>query len=248
MKAETGQEPQRNLLYSPGQIDFFADFGTDAREWIEEIHSDAIVPLQVLLSESLADLIRFQLPEARRALEELDAILAEPAGPSQRIKIPSLKHLLSRHRYTTRAYLHYLEGDLERALEDLDAAEQDMYQYLEQSSFLILFAVHSTDFNTQRARIARRENRWCDAQMLIEKLRRMHDGEEPYCTLPSGKAYYKDDLLAFIDSMPISEDERQRARSFVGPEISTATRLAFLEEMVFTLPDQVIPYIADQVM
>ena len=90
--------------------------------------------------------------------------------------------------------------------------------------------------------MARRENRWREASQHIRAIHEIFSGVRPLCVLDSGRAIGMPDIREFFAALPLDEEQRAQAHRFMGDHISVAERIAYLEEMIFTLPDVVIPY------
>jgi len=103
-------------------------------------------------------------------------------------------------------------------------------------------AIQCADFVIQRARVARRENQWREAERHIRRIHEIFSGLRPLCVLDSGRAIGVSEIREFFSKLPLDEEQRLQADRFVGAHIPVATRVEYLEEMIFTLPDVVIPY------
>jgi hypothetical protein len=222
---------------STQELDYLSLIGEEPQRWLQELHSEEITRLRDSVGQALSFLWRRDLEGGFRLLAEIEA-----AVPRVALESPSMAHLVARHCFAARAYAHYLAGDLDAAKLDLQRAHAEMTSLLNLCSFLVPMAAHFIDFLTQRARIARRENRWQEAKRCIETIRRIYANETPYCVLDSGKEIRHEDIRVFFESLDLNASQRARAAALLGDNAPLDERMEFIEEVIFALPDLVIPY------
>lgn len=216
---------------------FLDHCGREAREWLAELRQEETLRIMSRTATALEALKRYDVKTGRELLTAVEGDLqARTAG------LPSITHLLERYRVSARAYLCYLDGDLEQAKADLLQAHEEVRTIIGLHEFLLPIAIQCVDFVIQRARVARREKQWQEAAGLIRIVHEIFSGLRPLCVLPSGRAVGLPGLRAFFASLPLSEEQRAQADRLMGAHIPVAQRIEYLEEMIFTLPDVVIPY------
>jgi hypothetical protein len=216
---------------------FLEHCGEEARRWLAELREGG--PLEILnrIATALAALKQFDLKTAAGLLDS-----AERDIRARTSRFPSLDHLLERYQVSTRAYLCYLEGDLGKARADLLKAHDEVRTIIGLNEFLLPLAIQCADFVIQGARVARREKKWKEAEAHIRAIHDIFTGVRPLCVLDSGRAIRLPDLREYFAALPLDDEQQAQAHRFVGDHIPVADRVAYLEEMVFTLPDVVIPY------
>jgi hypothetical protein len=218
----------------------FEHCGEEARLWLAELRKEGTLEILNRIAAALAALRRFEVRTGAGLLDSAEAdIRARRAGKT---RFPSIDHLLERYRVSTRAYLSYLEGDLGRARAELSRAHDEVRTILGLDGFLLPLAIQCADFVIQSARVARREKRWREAQQHVRTIHEIFSGLSPLCVLDSGKAVGLPDIRAFFAALPLNEEQREQAHRFMGDHIPVARRVEYLEEVIFTLPDLVIPY------
>lgn len=222
---------------STQELDYLELIGEEPRQWLEKLRSEKISRLRDAIGHAMEFLWQRNLSEGCRMLGEVEAAVPEVALDS-----PSIAHLLARHCYAARAYAHYLAGNLEAAKLDLQRAHAEMTALLSMHSFLIPLAPHFLDFLTQQTRIARRENRWQDAKGHLDNIRGIYADEEPFCVLHSGREIRLTDVRAFFRSLHLTDQQRERVTKLLGDNVSLEEKMDFIEGVIFTLPDLVIPY------
>jgi hypothetical protein len=200
--------------------------GDEARRWLAATKLNEELVARLLLA--IRAFHKYDLDEGRRLLS---AVAAEIESEAR--EFPSITHLLWRQYWTVKAYSHYLDGDLEAAGAALDRAEAALKAVLSLHPFLLPLAFDCIDFLLQRARIARRENRWEDVKRLLDDLEKIYGDRLPFCVLDSGTAIHLSDIRAFFRSLPHGKEQDL---------ISKEMELPHLQEMVLNLPDFVIPY------
>jgi hypothetical protein len=216
---------------------FLKACGEDACCWLAEFQNEETLGIRHRLSVALDTVKRYDLKGGEALLAAIDQeIRGRDAG------LLSVDNLLQRFRFTTLAYLHYLAGDLAKAKLGLLKAHDEIQKAISRHGFLIPVAIHCTDFIIQRARIARRECQWREAQRYIWMIRDIYSDIRPLCVLDSGRPIRLPDIREFYSSLPLDEEQQDQARRFVGDAVPVSERVEYLEEMVFSLPDVVIPY------
>lgn len=226
-----------DFLFLPLRGDYLRTCGREATEWIRAVQTEDVHQLARGVDRSMQFLKKKELAIARDHLREVEEGIARLASP-----FASISFLLLRYLLAARAYLHYLEGDLEAAKEDLRQARCRLVAVLTDHAFLWPLAVHLIDLYSQEARIARREHRWGDASAQVGAIRKIYLQNEPICTLGSGRPLRMSDLRAFFSTLPLDDQQREQAAVILGDDGSIAERARQLEEQVFALPDFVIPY------
>lgn len=186
-----------------------------------------------------------KLVRARRldpAFELFDQI--EARAKAYATEHPAISWWLGRHLHAARAYGHYMRNDLEAARVDLRLAYESLRALVSAQSFLSPLAMGFTDFLIQRARLARRENRWKEAQTCLDELRGIYQGAVALCTLDSGLPLWIGDIRRLGQTLDLTEEQRLWFKRLIGDTTSIEELVDSIEMTVFTLPDQVIPYYA----
>ncbi len=211
--------------------------GEEARRWLAELRTPGPLGTLNRIANALEDL---KLYDLKTAFELLAA--AEGEVRALDVRFPSIRHLVERYRVSTRAYLHYLNADLEAAKRDLAGAHEEVRILVGLDGFLLPLAIQCADFIIQCARVARRERQWKEAELHIQAIREIFSCRRPLCVLDSGQAVGIAEIRDFFAALPFDDAERARAQRFLGAHIPVEQRVGYLEEMIFTLPDVVIPY------
>ena len=211
--------------------------GGEARRWLAEFQSEERCRIRHRLSAGLEALKHFDVRTGEELLKAIDEDIRRKST-----ELPAVHHLLQRYRLAALAYLHYLNGELAKAKMDLLKAHDEIKKAIDRHDFLIPVAIHCTDFIIQRARIARRECQWQEAQSYIWMIRDIYSNQRPLCVLESGRPIRLSDLREFYASLPLDDEQRDQSQRFIGEGITVSERVEYLEEMVFSLPDVVIPY------
>jgi hypothetical protein len=220
-------------LFPPLRGDYLSLCGEEAERWLRAVRSKVICGLAQDLDRALGALRGHDRVTALEVLQTVERRLVGLATP-----FPSIHHLLARYLCAVRAYYHYLSADLKGAKLDLQQAHDHLVRALSRNSFLMPLALHFIDFLSQRARIARREHRWREAQEYIDVVRGIYSEDQPFCRLDSGRFLRMSDLRSFFGSLPLDESQQRRAQALLEDD-RAAERIA---EAVLTLPDLVIPY------
>jgi hypothetical protein len=233
------QKPTAAELISLTEQDYayLGHCGEEACLWLAEFRQPE--PLEILnrIANALAGL---KLYDLKTAFEILAA--AERDVRALAVGFPSIRHLVERYRVSTRAYLHYLNGDLESAKADLFTAHEEVRAMIGLDGFLLPLAIQCADFVIQRARVARREKQWKEAAQLVQTIREVFSDLRPFCVLDSGREIGLPEIRGFFAALTLDDEQKAQAHRFIGAHIPVDQRVEYLEEMIFTLPDVVIPY------
>lgn len=216
---------------------FLKHCGHEACEWLAEFREEGTLEILNRTVTALEALKRYDVKTGCELLTTAEGDIQRRAT-----RFSSIGHLLERYRVSARAYLHYLNGDLEGARKDLLQAHDEVRIIIGLNDFLLPMAIQCVDFVIQRARVARRERQWKEAERQIRSVHEIFLGLCPLCVLDSGREIGLPDIRAFFAALPLDEEQRARADKFMGAHIPVAARIEYLEEMIFTLPDLVIPY------
>ncbi len=212
-------------------------FGEPATHWLRALGAPEVAAAAKQIFAAMTLFRSHDYEDARATLRSAAAAIEElPADP------PSVKILIERWYHSAAAYEHYLDGDLSAAYEALDAAQQSLNAVIAQHDFLIPLATHSIDFRTQRARIARRENRWREVRFHIDVVRRTFHGTFPFCELPDGRSISIQDLRGFYGALPEGAELSPSVLTLMDEGYPHDDTIDNLEEQIFTIPDFVIPY------
>lgn len=211
--------------------------GEEACGWLAEFRRPETLGTLNRVADALAGL---KLYDVRTAFDLLGS--AEEGLRTLSLRFASIHHLIERYRVSTRAYLHYLNGDLAEARLDLARAHDEVRTLIGLDRFLLPLAIQCADFVIQGARVARREKRWKEAERNIRIIHEIFSGLRPLCVLDSGQAIGISEIREFFAALPFDEEEKAQAHRFVGAHIPVDQRVEYLEEIIFTLPDVVIPY------
>lgn len=211
--------------------------GVAGRARFREIRSTEAVKLFAVIEEAL-------VLSRKRSHDRAFELFAEAETAIEIVAVgsPALACLLLRHLYAARAYGFYLKSDLDSAKRDLQLAFESLRNLLDFHSFLCPLAMGFTDFLVQRARIARRQNRWKEAQECLDQLRGIYRGSVAFCTLESGRQVWIDDIRQLGRALDLEEKERDWFKRLISDNIDIEILVDSIETTVFTLPDQVIPY------
>lgn len=216
-------------------FDYLAYCGSEASCWLESLRATEGVDSH--LRDAIQLLRRHDLAAGRQALAAADEQLC-----GQDLCSSSIRHHVSRQYWTVVAYASYLEGGLADALYALDRAEVSLKLSLQNHDFLVPLALDSVDFAVQRARIARRENRWIDAKTYVETVRNMFGDREPFCLLDNGISIFLSTIRDFLENLPATEQQKRTLQEDLAARILDGTAIARMEELIFHLPGLVIPY------
>jgi hypothetical protein len=216
---------------------FLRHCGSEACHWLAELREAGTLEIMNRTSTALEALKRYDVKTGFELLAAVEGdIRARAAG------FPSINHLLERYRVSARAYWYYLNGDLENAKRDLLSAHEEVRTLIGLNGFLLPLAIQCADFVIQRARVARRERQWKEAEHHVRTIHEIFSGLRPLCVLDSGRAVGLADIREFFAALPLDKEQRSHADRYLGDHIPVAVRVEYLEETIFTLPDLVIPY------
>ena len=220
---------------------FLTHCGEDGRRWLAELQEQETLDILNDLTIALAAMRRHELKESFELLAAIEqAIRARAARRPD--GLPSVTRLLGRYRVSVLAYCNYLDGDLELAKAHLVKAHEEVKVIIGMNEFLIPMAIQCTDFLVQRARVARRESQWKEAEGYIAKVHDVFAGIRPLCVLESGRPIGLPEIREFFAGLPLDDEQRAQAHKLMGDNIPLPERIEYLEEMIFALPDVVIPY------
>ncbi len=230
-------EDHQLISLTERDFSFLKACGEEACRWLAELQNDETLKIRRRLTSGLEALKQFDLKTGEGLLSAADQEIR-----LRDTDLLSINHLLQRYRFASLAYYHYLSGDLAKAKLALLGAHDEVRKAISLNGFLIPLAIHCTDFIIQRARIARRECQWREAQRHIWMIRDIYSNIRPLCVLDSGRPVRLPDIREFYASLPLDEEQRAQSRRLIGDNIPVPERVEYLEEMVFSLPDVVIPY------
>lgn len=219
------------------ELSAIAESGPAARDWVERFRASDAYRLLGEIVRAMGLLRSHDTATAHAVLEDVatglfpdSTDLAEPDDAGAR--------LVRRWYLSARAYEEYLDGDLDAAEKLMDRARDAALEALDGRPFLVPFAAQMTDFDIQKARIARQRLHWDEVEQRLARVRRLFDGEEPLVELDGGETWTMDDVRAFFErTLP---DGRTRSR-LLG-DLADPHAMERLETSVYTLPDFVIPY------
>ncbi len=231
--------PGANLDLSNSVNEFFylSACGEEARRWIAEFEGPANLELRLDLLQTLRHLRAQHISAGATLLADIESRLSTREPGSE-----SVDRFLWRYFFAARAYLEYLQGDLEAALSSLADADEGIRWIISREGFLLPLAIHCTDFIIQRARIARRAGDWGGVQRHLRSLRSVCEGTQPYCVLGPGRSVGQHDLKRFFAALDLDDRQKVQAESFLQGNLSAVEMTARIAERIFALPDMVIPY------
>jgi hypothetical protein len=186
------QGSERPLQGQDDWIELIERSGAAGARWAARYRSLAADAITVLVDEAVV-LLRRGDREAgterlARAAERIDRLVGLPT---------SVRHVLDRWLSSAVAYRFYRDGDLAGAAAALDEADAAVARAIAAERSLLVLAVHCYDLRLQRARIARRHNRWPDVHRQVAWSRDMLRGERPLCRLPDAAEVTIGDVDAF---------------------------------------------------
>jgi hypothetical protein len=217
-------------------LSYLAACGETAAGWLATLEDGPAAGLSQRIYRSL---VLFRNHDAAQACALLDSVARDlgsaPLDPA------SINQLVLRRWHAATAYRRYLDGDLDGARASLDEAEAALGAAASAHAFLLPLMVQTIDFHIQRARIARRENRWSEVGHRLDLIREIHQGRHPFGSTAAGPVYLGD-LRRFYHSLPLPPESPLLAdAAYVlderWPHLEHIDRL---EELVFALPDFVI--------
>jgi hypothetical protein len=227
-----------------GAIGFYMEFGYlrccchgEASSWLSEFQKMEYVHLREEIRSALTIMKKGDRLQASQLLDSIRRGIREnPASHS------SITDLLTRQYLSVLAYLQYLSGDLEAAKESLTQAHAEIVRVTAAYDFLLPVAIQCIDILTQRTRMARRESQWGRVKYYLSILNKIYSDRAPLCTLPCGRDVLLSDIRSFFASLPLEDAERARVRFLLSDHRTPGEGIELLEEMIFVLPDLVIPY------
>lgn len=218
-------------------LDYLTLCGEEAERWLAEFCAPESTWIRREILRAHQHVRRHELARSAAILSAVERKLA-----AKDTEFHSIVRLLYRYHHSIKAYHHYVTGDLESAQADLLAARDEVLAVINLHAFLRPLALHCIDFTVQQARLARRENRWRDAKRHIEAVRDAYADRRPFCTLDSGAQVMLSDLRTFFAALPLNPEQRERVSILLGDDMPVDERIDRLEELIFALPDLVIPY------
>ena len=231
--------PGANLdpSYSVTEFFYLSACGEEARRWLAEFEGPDNLELRLDLLQTLRHLRAQQISAGATLLAGIESRLSTREPGSE-----SVDRFLWRYFFAARAYLEYLQGDLESTLSSLADADDGIRWLISRKGFLLPLAVHCTDFIIQRARVARRAGDWEGVQRHLWTLRSVCEGTQPYCVLGPGRSVGQHDLKKFFAALDLDDRQKIQAERFLHGDLSAAETTARIAERIFALPDMVIPY------
>lgn len=173
------------------------------RAWNREFEKQGYEALRLQLMRALKLMHERQVAAAREVLDEVSASFTGKVSED-----PSLRLVLARWYHGIWAYCHYLDGDLERAEEELARARQAIADALEGHWFLTSLAWHCMDLRVQQARVERVRGAWQEVGRNLEMTRQMIFGEIPFCTLPGGRKIDLEALARHFSELALGDKEK----------------------------------------
>lgn len=228
--------PSAPGLGSGISLSYLAACGETAAGWLRTLEGEPAAGLSQRIYRSL---VLFRNHDTGQACALLDSVAAAlGAAP---IEPASIHQLVLRRWHAAMAYRRYLEGDLDGARASLDAAEEALGAAASAHAFLLPLMVQTIDFHIQRARIARRENRWSEVGRHLDRIREIHQDRHPFGVTAAG-AVYLGDLRRFYFSLSLPPESPLLADAayLLDERWPHGENIDRLEELVFALPDFVI--------
>lgn len=172
--------------------------------WVEAFEKTPLPGLIERADEALFALRRGEKEKGSELLDEVrvDVEKLEAEHPEWPVVI------VRRWLHGTEAFLHYLVGDFEAALEALDEAETAIRRSLESEYLLMPLAYQSLDFVVQRMRVARNERRWQELDKQADRARAMVDDRLPLFELEGDRQIFSQTVVDFYRACRLSTDER----------------------------------------
>lgn len=229
--------PNSNAFSFIAKLDVLNHCGEEARRWLALFSREEN---SQLAGKAFTAMVLFRRHDLRGALDLLDSL--ETAVLARNGEMRSVNRLLRRWHLSAMAYYHYLQDDTEAALKALDDAHEEIRALVSELPFLMPVVTHCIDFRIQRARIARRENRWRDVKAHLDVVRAIYADRVPFCVAHSGRPIKLSDLGEFYRSLPLTEKQKSDASFALDPDYPHFQWIDRLEQDIFALPDLVIPY------
>ena len=190
-----------------------ARHGDAGAAWVEGFEKTPLPGLIDRADEALFAMRRREVEKGREILDEVRAEIekCEAEHPEWPVVI------VRRWLHGTEAFLDYLAGDFDAALDALAKAEAAVRRSLEGESLLMPLAYQSIDFVVQRMRVARNERRWEELERQVDRGRAMVDDRQPLFELADGRQIFNQTVLDFYRACELSEGER-RALEYIYAE------------------------------
>lgn len=121
---------------------------------------------------------------------------------------PSARAVAERWYYGALGYALYCRRAYDEADEVMVRACDAMAHALRDRPFLLAIADEVVELVLHRARIARNRHRWDEMKAHVDTATAMREGTRPYYALDGGRTVWLADVQAFLDALPVPEDDR----------------------------------------
>ncbi|MEM1178513.1 MAG: hypothetical protein AAGM22_09220 [Acidobacteriota bacterium] len=203
--------------YDPNDYGWFqlVQRSGDAGEaWVADFQESKLYDL---VNRCNASMIKLRTGKRDEGKADLDKVREELKDiETQQPDVPAL--VVHRWLYGADAFVSYLEGNFEAALEELAICETAVQKTLGKFEFLKPLAFQILDLQFQRARVARKERRWEDLHEAIEAAREMVSDKRPLVVLEDGREVFSRTVVDFYRSFDLSEEETSLLEYFYEPQ------------------------------
>lgn len=176
-------------------IEFIAHTGQAGIAWVREYRHHCHILRQVNQALSLLRLLKVE--EAGGLLQDAaDALQGNPQIPD------SVRAVLEQAYHKACGLYYYRAGELDKASRSMELAHSAVARAVEESEFLIPFALQCPDLCLNQARVARNKRNWKEMHDHIGRMQAMLSDRLPLCKPTRGPdVFYSTlrDLFVTID-------------------------------------------------
>lgn len=162
------------------------------------------------IRQSMALMHRREMSEAKDLLDHTAARRAQ-----LRKQEPGIYHVLGRFYYGSLAYFQYRTGELDGVDRSMSAVADEIRSAIESEPFLLPFAALATDVPLKRARLAREERRWDEAEAQLQIFCDMKLDRHPLCVLADGTQVYHRTIAELLECIPDLEEQHLPALRYL---------------------------------
>jgi hypothetical protein len=211
-KSEVAHSSQSINMPNSEWLHFAERSGRRGREWAEEYrrHSSKVELGAHALQQMRAGHLEQGGGLLREFVGEVESVDGEPA---------SVRAVLDRYRHGIEGYYLYCRGEFAGAEQCMRVAHNAVARALNKAEWLLLLAVHCTEFRMHQARIARNQRRWPVMQACIAQVRAMMCDRLPLCEPEDGRKIWWSGFHPFFAALaPLTEEETRFAHTLLDPQ------------------------------
>lgn len=183
-------------------------------QWAMIFESPEFREIQRRLQQSILTLRYRRLDEGGRMMREIRRRLEEMEEDVSIL----VSQEMNRRFYGAYAYYRYVSEDYDGAMAAVDRARDAILRSIELDRDLLPASTDCLEGIFQRLRIVRNLGRWDEMAELVERGRRMLDGQDPFCVLSDGTRVDLDRVREYYESCDLDEEDRRKLNIIFDPD------------------------------